>query len=176
MNVFGFTGYSGAGKTTLIERLVPLFNERGLRVSTIKHGREDIPFDAPGKDSARHSAAGAGQVLLVSGNRWMLQKNDAQAAPLTLVEQLALLEPCDLVLVEGYKATRIPRICVHREATRKTFPFHELDALSAVASDVALDVPCPNFHLDDVGAIAGFILSCMSLPRSRPDLRLVAAR
>ena len=67
MNVFGFSGYSGSGKTTLIERVLPQLIGLGLRVSVIKHTHHDFDLDQPGKDSYRHRVAGAGEVLLASG-------------------------------------------------------------------------------------------------------------
>jgi molybdopterin-guanine dinucleotide biosynthesis adapter protein len=61
MRVIGLSGWSGAGKTTLLVRL----NRRGLSVSTLKHAHHDFDVDQPGKDSFRHRAAGAREVLVV---------------------------------------------------------------------------------------------------------------
>ena len=61
MRVIGLSGWSGAGKTTLLVRL----NRRSLSVSTLKHAHHDFHVDQPGKDSFRHRAAGAREVLVV---------------------------------------------------------------------------------------------------------------
>ncbi|HEY6897382.1 MAG TPA: molybdopterin-guanine dinucleotide biosynthesis protein B [Rhodocyclaceae bacterium] len=174
MKVFGFTGHSGAGKTTLIEGLIRRFAEQELRVSSIKHAREGIPFDQDGKDSRRHVQAGSREVLLVSGKRWMLQHESDDEPELTLAQQIALLSPCDLVLLEGYKAQHIPRIAVFRAANRKPFEIPDIAGVCAVASDIALDVPYPTFDLDDHDGIASFILERLALRRKPAPLRLVS--
>lgn len=63
MKVVGFCGLSGVGKTTLIERLIPLLKQAGQRVSVIKLAHKTFDIDQPGKDSFRHRAAGEFEVL-----------------------------------------------------------------------------------------------------------------
>ena len=70
--VVGFIGYSNTGKTTLIEKLIPIFTSRGLRVAAIKHAHHGFDMDRPGKDSYRYRQAGAGQVLIATEQRWAL--------------------------------------------------------------------------------------------------------
>src|SRR5271163_5013868 len=72
--IIGFAGWSGAGKTTLITRLIPLLTARGISVSTIKHAHHDFDIDTPGKDSYEHRRAGATEVLVTSANRWALMR------------------------------------------------------------------------------------------------------
>ena len=69
MRLIGFAGWSGAGKTTLIVKLIPELNRRGFSVSTIKHAHHNFDLDQPGKDSYEHRAAGAEEVLVASANR-----------------------------------------------------------------------------------------------------------
>jgi molybdopterin-guanine dinucleotide biosynthesis protein B len=57
-------GRSGSGKTSLLERLIPEFKKRGLRVGTIKHHHGDFDIDHPGKDSWRHKNAGAEKTVV----------------------------------------------------------------------------------------------------------------
>lgn len=163
MKVFGLAGYSGAGKTTLIERLLPLFVARGLTVSLIKHTHHDFDLDRPGKDSYRHREAGASQVMLVCDQRWVLM-NELRGAPEpTLDEQLSRLSPCDLVLVEGFKYTAIPKLEVHRPAHGKPLIYPDNEWVVAIASDAALEAPLPVLDLNDAGAIARFILDHVGL-------------
>jgi len=163
MKIFGFAGYSGAGKTTLIEQLIPRFVMEGLRVSLIKHAHHGFDLDHPGKDSYRHREAGATEVFLVSNQRWvLLHELRGQPEP-PLEEQLAHMSPCDLVLVEGFKHTAIPKMEVHRVANGKPLIYPENFNIVALASDIRLESPLPWLDLDDVDGIAAFILQHQDL-------------
>ena len=71
-NVIGITGWSGSGKTSLVIRLIPQLQDRGLRVATIKHAHHSFDIDTPGKDSYKHRVAGASEVLVASEKRWAI--------------------------------------------------------------------------------------------------------
>ena len=168
MKVFGIAGYSGAGKTTLLEALIPLFVARGLRVSLIKHTHHDFDIDKPGKDSWRLREAGCAEVMLLSNRRWALMHELRGAAEPTLDEQLALLSPCDLVLIEGYKDAPFPKLEVHRAANDKALlASTNPENIVAVASDATIGFPdslnIPLLDLADRKAIADFILSYLEL-------------
>lgn len=158
MIVFGIAGWSGAGKTTLIEKLIPQFTSRGLRVSVIKHAHHGFDLDRPGKDSWRHREAGAARVLMLSGRRWVLMSELRDEPEPGLDEQLRLLEPSDVVLVEGFKAAPVPKIEVFRAATGKSPIWPENPNIVAVATADVIDCPHPVLPLDDAAAIAQFIL------------------
>ncbi|MDD5175603.1 MAG: molybdopterin-guanine dinucleotide biosynthesis protein B [Sterolibacterium sp.] len=158
MKIFGFAGYSGAGKTTLIEKLIPCFTTKGLRISLIKHAHHSFDLDKSGKDSFRFREAGATEVLLVSSQRWVLMHELREQAEPTLEEQLTRMSPCDLVLVEGFKNTPIPKLEVHRTANNKPLIYPENPNVVALASDGQIESPLPWFNLDDIDAIANFIL------------------
>ena len=116
MRVYGVTGWKNSGKTTLVERLVAEITGRGLAVSTLKHAHHAFDVDRPGKDSYRHRAAGARQVLVASSRRWALMSELRGAPEPPLAELLARLDPVDLVLVEGWKRDRHPKIEARRAA------------------------------------------------------------
>ncbi len=164
MKVFGFAGYSGAGKTTLIEQLIPRFAARGLKVSLIKHTHHDFDVDKPGKDSWRHRQAGASEVLLTCDQRWVLMHELRGAPEPTLEEQLAVLSPCDLVLVEGFKQTPISKLEIHRPAHGRPPIWPENRCVVAVATDAAIDCPHPVLDLNDPDTIAQFILDYLDRP------------
>lgn len=159
MRVFGITGWKNAGKTDLMERLVQEITARGFTVSTVKHAHHAADIDHPGKDSHRHRMAGASQVILSTPARWalMTELRDAPEPPLaTLLSQLA---PVDLVLVEGYKRDRHPKIEVHRTATGHPLIAPDDPTIAAIASDVRLPTGARQLPLNDTSAIADFILS-----------------
>lgn len=164
MKVFGLAGYSGSGKTTLIEQLIPRFIARGLKVSLIKHTHHDFDVDKPGKDSYRHREAGATEVLLTCDRRWVLMHELRGAPEPTLEEQLAVLAPCDLVLVEGFKQTPISKLEVHRPSTGKPPIWPENGSVVAVATDEPIDCRLPVLDLNDPDAIATFILNFLDTP------------
>lgn len=158
MRVYGVTGWKNTGKTTLTERLVAELTAQGLRVSTVKHAHHDTEIDHPGRDSFRHRQAGAGQVLVASPVRWALMTELRGAAEPPLQDLLARFDPCDLILVEGYKTAPHPKVETHRqEAGRRGLLAAANPTIRAVASDSAPDTSLPLFHLDDVAGIAAFI-------------------
>jgi molybdopterin-guanine dinucleotide biosynthesis protein B len=159
MNIYGITGWKNSGKTTLVERLVAEITGRGYSVSTIKHAHHGFDVDHPGKDSYRHREAGAKQVLVASRKRWALMSESRGAPEPLLSELIARLEPVDLVLIEGYKRDRHPKIEARRAATAQDMIAQDDPTIEAVASDAPLPGPnLPRFDLDDVAGIADFIL------------------
>lgn len=161
--MFGFAGWSGSGKTTLIERLIPRFVEQGLTVSLIKHAHHAFDVDRPGKDSWRHRHAGATEVLLSSDRRWALMHELRGAPEPTVDDQLARLSPCDLVLVEGYKRSTLDKLEIHRPALGKPLLHLDDPHIVAVASDEPIDTRLPRLDLNDVAAIAAFVLAHVGL-------------
>ena len=167
MRVIGLAGWSGAGKTTLLTRLIPEFSGRGIAVSTIKHAHHGFDIDRPGKDSYRHREACATEVLLSCSDRWALMHERREEAEPTLDELISHLSPCDLVLIEGFKQEPVPKIEVYRPENGKP-PLHpERSDIVAVAADVALASEVPRFGLDDVEAMATFIINHLNL-QDRP--------
>ncbi|WP_322866574.1 molybdopterin-guanine dinucleotide biosynthesis protein B [Aquicoccus sp. G2-2] len=157
MKLYGVTGWKNNGKTGLMERLVAHFTAAGLRVSTVKHAHHAFDVDQPGRDSYRHREAGAAQVLLASARRWALMSELRDDAEPPLEALLARLDPCDLVLVEGFKRAPHPKVEAHRGAAGKPLIAPDDPSVHAVASDVPLELDRPVFDLDDTSAIAGFI-------------------
>lgn len=158
MKIYGVTGWKNAGKTGLMERLVAEITSRGLSVSTIKHAHHSFDVDHPGKDSHRHRVAGAHEVLLASKNRIALMQELRDHEEPELEHLLTRLSPVDLVLIEGYKRDRHPKIEAHRAVTGQPLIAPGDDTIRAVASDVPLTLDRPVFGLDDTIALADFVL------------------
>ena|SRR5437867_3547775 len=158
MRVFGFAGWSGSGKTTLVEQLIPRFRARGLVVSLVKHAHHEFDIDQPGKDSHRHREAGCKEVLVTSAVRWALMHELRGDAELTLDAALERLAPCDLVLVEGFKAAPIPKLEVYRGSVGKPLLHPHDSHIVAVATDGPLTTALPTLPLGDADVVATFIL------------------
>ncbi len=133
--VFGFAGWSGVGKTTLIEQVIAHLAADGVRVALIKHAHHRFDIDHPGKDSFRHREAGATEVMISSGHRWAIMHELRGEPEMTLAEALERLSPCDLVLIEGYKREPLPKLEIWRSAIGKPLLFPQDEHIIALATD-----------------------------------------
>ena len=77
--ILGFAAYSGTGKTTLLEALLPMLTKAGLRIGMLKHAHHNFDVDKEGKDSYRLRKAGASQMLISSRNRYALMTETPDA-------------------------------------------------------------------------------------------------
>ncbi|HEX6092777.1 MAG TPA: molybdopterin-guanine dinucleotide biosynthesis protein B [Dongiaceae bacterium] len=168
MKLFGLAGWSGSGKTTLTAKLLPELIARGITVSTMKHAHHNFDIDQPGKDSYVHRMAGAQEVLVASANRWALMHEHRGAPEPTAAELIAHMAPVDLLLVEGFKREPHDKLEIHRAANGKPLIYPDDQYIVAVASDILLaDCPLPQLPLDNVAAIADFIVNHCGLVRPR---------
>lgn len=159
MRVISVVGWKNNGKTTLVVRLIEHLRAQGLTVSTVKHAHHSIDLDQPGKDTWRHREAGASEVVLATSRRWILMHELKGAEEPPLAELLAKLAPVDIVIVEGFKGTRLPKIEVHRGERGTGLIARDDRDVVAVAADVPLDgLDVPVLELDDIPAIAAAVL------------------
>ncbi len=158
--VLGIAGWSGSGKTTLITKLIPLLAQRGIRVATLKHAHHAFDVDQPGKDSYEHRKAGACEVIVSSARRWVQMHEVGNGVEATLPQLLRRLSPCDLVLVEGFKTERHPKMEVFRAAVGKT-PLHPQDRrIVAIASDQPFpEAGIPVVDINDIAAVGDMVLA-----------------
>lgn len=151
-----FTAHSGTGKTTLIEALIAEFVSRGLRVGALKHDAHRFNIDHPGKDSARFTAAGA-EVMILASDAMVAE---VRRTPVPASVHDLLRNQCagmDLVLVEGFTTSGLPKIAVHRAASGKGLRGGDDPHLIAVASDEPVEVKVPVLPLDEPAKVADFI-------------------
>ncbi len=163
MKIYGVTGWKNAGKTGLMERLVTEITARGFSVSTVKHAHHSFDVDHPGRDSYRHREAGAREVLLSSRNRVALMQELRDQDEPSLDDLLKRLSPVDLLLIEGYKRDRHPKVEAHRQEPGYPLIAPDDPTIRAVASDTPLELDRPVFDLNDTKAIADFILGEVGL-------------
>ena len=158
MQVFGIVGWKNNGKTTLVERLIKQLTQMGYKVSSVKHAHHNVDIDESGRDSYRHRAAGAHQTLLSTDKRWALMHEYDQLATSELSTLLNLFEPCNLVIVEGYKASAHAKI----EAVLGPDNHNDLAAtinVVAVATDQDhLDIDLPQLDINNIVQVTDFIL------------------
>ena len=162
MKLFGFAGWSGSGKTTVIEQVIPHLRSHGLSVSLIKHAHHAFDIDQPGKDSWRHRQAGSGEVLITSSVRWALMHELRGEPEMTLPQALRRLSPCDLVLIEGYKTSAIPKLEIHRPAIGKTLLFPDDPRIIGLATDAPalfVNAYLPVLDLSNAKAISAFVIA-----------------
>ena len=133
--VLGVVGWSGSGKTSLLEALIARLAGQGLRVNVVKHSHHDVELEPPRKDSARLRMAGAAEVMLASPYRVAIVRELRGGQEPPLAEHLARLAPADLTLVEGYKWERMPKLEVFRPSLGRPALYPEDPDILAVASD-----------------------------------------
>ena len=149
--IIGFAAWSGTGKTTLLEKIIPIFRQNGFKVGVIKHAHHDFDIDHEGKDSYKLRKAGATDTIVASGKRWALihenqtgKSTSAETDPdlWALVGEIAT-HPLDIILVEGFKHESIPRIELFRNkqlhddlaSDKNTLMYPDDKEIIAIATD-----------------------------------------
>jgi molybdopterin-guanine dinucleotide biosynthesis adapter protein len=147
MNVIGIAGFSGSGKTTLVEQLIPLLKAAGMRVSVVKHAHHSFNIDHEGKDTWRHRAAGAFEVVVASNTRLALMREFEQEAALTVHQVIAeLYDGVDWVIVEGFKNSDIHKIEVWRASENKPARYVDDPFVAAIVTDSPEALPVPTIR------------------------------
>ena len=158
--VLGVVGRPNNGKTTLIEKLIPELTARGLRIGAVKRvARFDI--DVPGKDSWRHSQAGADAYAVGSPGKVAFVARRQEEA--TLEEIVArFFGGFDVVICEGYRREAPDVVEVFRSgAGYESMVCEPLEPL-ALVTDAELSHPY-KFGLDDAAALARFLVERLDL-------------
>jgi len=159
MPVIGIAGWKNSGKTTLVVRVVEELCRRGRRVATVKHSHHDMDIDGSDADSARHRRAGACQSALVAPMRWAIIEELRGGPEPTLDDVCRRIDPCDIVLVEGYKSAPIRKIEARRTTAASREPLVSTDPfIIAIAADHDIaGSHVPVFHLDDISPLTDFL-------------------
>ena len=154
--VLSIVGKSESGKTTLIEKLIPELKRRGYRIGIVKHAHHGFDMDRKGKDSYRHRQAGADTVMIASPGQIAMIKDVPGEGLDTLIP---FFQDMDLLISEGFKRDRAPKIEVFRPERHRHPACLEDETLVAVVAAAPLDVAVPQFSPEDISAIADFIES-----------------
>lgn len=154
--VYSFIAFSGTGKTTLLEKLIPELKARGLRVAVLKHDAHDFEIDHEGKDSWRMTQAGADVTVITSDKKAAIMENRPISAE-TLMEKIT---DVDIILTEGYKHGDWKKIGIYRQSSGNPLAARPEDCF-AVMSDVPLDITAICLDLDDISGLARLIIDDM---------------
>lgn len=161
--IFGIAGWSGAGKTTMVERLLPELVRRGYRVGTIQHDLHGGEAGRPGQGIQRHRTAGAVATVRIGPDQMLLFRQGSPPPP----EELAfLLGEVDLVLAEGFRGAAWPKLEVHRGSGPLACAGDPW--LMAVAGPrQPRRCPAPWYHWDEIVQIAHVIENARALGVAR---------
>jgi len=158
--IISIVGYSDAGKTTLLEKLVPELKKKGYRVGTVKNSHHELNFDKKGKDSWRHFESGADAVVVASVDKTVMIRRK-QTDDYNSHAQLLFLEKhltdMDVIIAEGYKNAGFPKIEVFRSQVHDKPVCLNDETLSAIVTDADLNVSVPVFGLEESRRLADFI-------------------
>lgn len=163
--IFTISGWSGSGKTTFLESLIPVLVNRGLRVGVIKHHGHSSPTDVEGADSARYSQAGASCTVLSSPIEYVVRRKPEKEKDLAdLASEIA--NECDVILAEGFKSQAIRpielcRMACTQKAAIDTARLFALITDSSTRAAEAQKADVPVFGLNDADELADFI--CLEL-------------
>jgi len=163
--VISFVGNSGVGKTTFLEKLIPVFKDRGYRVAAVKHDAHRFEIDYPGKDSWRLTHAGSDVTIISSGDKLALvERRRGERSLDDIVEMVG--DRADVVLTEGYRGAAALKIEVSRKAHSHVITAR-LDDLIAIVTDEPFDYDVPQFGLDDATGVADLLEAAFQLrPRT----------
>lgn len=165
--VLGIAAWSGTGKTTLLEQLLPRLRAEGVQVAVVKHAHHRFDVDQPGKDSYKLRSAGATPVLIASSQRMALMQETPSGEEPDLNQLLAMVavHKPDLVLVEGFKAWPLAKLVLYREGIGDAQILHS-QGVEAVALDAAAPLALPpattQLALNDIDAIKRWIIEWMA--------------
>ncbi len=161
--VLGFAAFSGTGKTTLLEAMIPILVRAELRIGLIKHSHHNFQIDQPGKDSYRLRKAGATQILLAASSRTaaIIEHGDIKTKP-SLADQFKHLDcdKLDLIIVEGFKNEPIPKIEIYRSSLEHPYLFPNDPNIIALVTDELprLKLNIPLLDINQPQQVADFIL------------------
>lgn len=159
--LLAISGYSGTGKTTLLQQIIPQLTAHDINVAVIKHSHHDVDIDIPGKDSYLLRKAGACQTVLACDQRWALITETPQLKPVNLYDLINQLDSdkVDIVLVEGFKEEPVDKILLFREEVGK--PFNDIidPYVIALATDKNYNVNIPLLNINDPEQITQFIIN-----------------
>ena len=155
-SILCFAGRSNSGKTTIIERVIPVLIRVGYQVATVKHAGHGFELDTEGKDSWRHKQAGASAVVVLSNGSMAMFADVSEEMNIEEVRDRFLDSHLDLIIAEGWKSEGYPKIVVVRQTLNEVTT--SLDGVLAIVSMQPITAPVPCFDRDDITGLADLII------------------
>ena len=155
-NVIGVFGWKNVGKTYFATLIIKLLVSKGYKVGSIKHAHHNFDIDQPGTDSFKHRKAGSSQVIISSSRRWakIIENNNKKEK--NLDELIAEFQDIDIVVVEGFKKEKHPKIEILGKNLQKIN--REIKNVIAIISDELSDSRIPVFKKNDIESLVEFII------------------
>ena len=154
--VIGVCGWKDVGKTHFASLIIKLLVSKGYKVGSIKHADHAFDIDQPGTDSFKHRKAGSSQVIISSSRRWakIIENNNKKEK--NLDELIAEFQDIDIVVVEGFKKEKHPKIEILGKNLQKIN--REIKNVIAIISDELSDSRIPVFKKNDIESLVEFII------------------
>jgi molybdopterin-guanine dinucleotide biosynthesis protein B len=153
MRVFAISGYSGTGKTSLVEQIIKALSEQGYVVVTAKSSMHDAK-DIEGTDTWRHMQAGAKTSTLLGPHNDLKRNNRGENLQVLFAGTKA-----DFLIVEGMKKSKIPKIwCIgDKEVDRDHIPESTKAVVGWASRDTLIDIGIPFLKSSEIGKIIDII-------------------
>lgn len=150
--IIGISGVSNSGKTTVTTQLIKNLSSEGYRIGTVKHDGHGFEMDHPGKDTYLHREAGAEGVAIVSRNQYSIIRQ-TKCSEIELKQILEQYEDMDLVIVEGYKFSDIPKFEVIRKAISSEGICRKESLVGVITDAKWTDPDIPAYGFSEIDAI-----------------------
>lgn len=155
--IVSIVGRSNSGKTTLIEKIIPVLIKKGYRIATVKHCSHGFEMDKEGKDTWKHKKAGAKTIVAVSDKKIAMIRDIKERYKLEEIRD-RFIEDVDLIIAEGYKTERYQKIEVIRDGVGKRPLCTRDNNLIAIVSDRKINIKgVPLININNPKAVAQFI-------------------
>ncbi|MFA5629251.1 MAG: molybdopterin-guanine dinucleotide biosynthesis protein B [Dehalococcoidales bacterium] len=168
--IISFVGRHNCGKTTVLEKVIPVLKEKGYKLAIIKHHKGDVEFDVPGKDTWRLAEAGSDVVVISTPQKTAIVRTPEKELTLDQIKEM-VSDGMDIVISEGYKFDNKPKIEVFRSEVSDKILSPEKD-LVALVTDRKFDIDVPQFAFDDAEGIADFIIERFINTDACPEVSL----